>query len=113
MAVIYHLTDMITWSEALEKGLYRVASLETEGFIHCSTAEQVMDIANGIYRNRPELIMLQIETDLLESRVVYENLEGGSRMFPHIYGPLPVAAVLDVIELSKGNDGLFARPDEL
>lgn len=69
--------------------------MATEGFIHCSTGEQLPGVARTFYAGREDLILLTIDPELLgEGRLVYEDLYDHGDLFPHIYGPLPVRAVI-------------------
>ncbi len=68
-------------------------SLDDEGFIHCSFANQVQGIANAIYQGRDDVVLLEIDPSRVNADVRVENLEGGEERFPHIYGPLPIDAV--------------------
>ena len=53
------------------------SSLPPEGFIHCSTPEQVIQVANARFRGRTDLLLLTIDTDKVGPEIRYENLEGG------------------------------------
>jgi glutathione S-transferase len=69
-------------------------TLEQEGFIHCSTREQMVDTANRFYGDLDQLVVLTIDPHLVAAPIVYEPpAPGVDGLFPHIYGPLPVAAV--------------------
>jgi uncharacterized protein (DUF952 family) len=99
---IYHLALRDEWSEALESGAgYRRStlgrSLDDEGFIHCSFATQVQMIADLVYRGRHDVVLLVIDPSRVRSEVRVENLDGGEELFPHIYGPLPVDAVVRAV----------------
>lgn len=96
---IYHLALQSDWENALTNscGLYEMSTLGVtlaqQGYIHCSYANQVNRIANFIYRGTPNVILLTIDPAKLLSPVKSENLEGGTELFPHIYGPLNLNAV--------------------
>jgi uncharacterized protein (DUF952 family) len=107
--LIYHIALESDWQKALEKGEYRADSLETEGFIHSSTASQVERTANRFYNGDIGLVLLEIEVEKLPVEVKYEEaLEG--EWFPHIYGPLFLDAVRQVMPFEAGVDGLFHWP---
>lgn len=108
MPRIYHITSAGEAREAKGKGYYLPAAFDREGFIHCSYAGQVAAVANRIFRGRTGLVLLEIDPTLLDSRVVDENLEGGSELFPHIYGRLPMPAVVQIREFPCGGDGTFS-----
>src|SRR6478735_3896349 len=98
MSAIFHVTSETDWAQARRDGEYRLSTrgvtLKDQGFIHCSTAEQVERIANAVYADFDGwLVVLEIQTDRLPVEVRHENLDGGSEPFPHIYGALPVSAV--------------------
>jgi uncharacterized protein (DUF952 family) len=100
---IYHLVSRSTW-EAAPPGPYRVPSLETEGFIHCSNREQVSRSANKFYPNESEMLLLAIDPARLTSELRDEEGRPGE-LFPHIYGPINREAIVEVILLERGTDG--------
>jgi uncharacterized protein (DUF952 family) len=81
------------FDQAIDEEYLRVRSLSSEGFIHCSTLEQVVRIANGMFAGANDLLLLRLNTEMLNSRIVYENLEGGDQQFPHVYGPIERDAI--------------------
>jgi uncharacterized protein (DUF952 family) len=107
MTRIFHLTPAATWADAQRAGAYTADSLATEGFIHCSTAEQVVWVANNRFRGRQDFVLLHIDSGRLSAPVKYENLEGGTQLFPHIYGPLNLDAVIDVAPFQPDERGAF------
>ena len=108
--MIFHITSRAAWESALGAGIYEADSLPTEGFIHCSTAEQYVWVANQRFRGRQDLVLLHIDPARLRSEVRYENLEGGATLFPHVYGVIPIGAVLNVTPFLPGTDGTFRDP---
>jgi uncharacterized protein (DUF952 family) len=104
---IFHIASAAAWKAARAAGSYAPESLATEGFIHCSTAEQFIWVANQRFVGRTDLVLLHIDPAKLAADVVYENLEGGTRLFPHVYGPIPLGAVILVSPLMPGPDGRF------
>lgn len=102
---IYHITSNEEWSYQFPLGTYTPANFLKDGFIHCSTKAQFQPVANRFYRGQSGLVILEIDPAKLDQRVVYENLEGGSELFPHIYSPLPISAVEKVYTL-------FVNPDQ-
>ena len=94
---IYHLATLADWKQAQATGAYTTStlgrSLEEEGFIHACRHDQVPMIRDRYYADVSEpLVVLEIETELLDSEVRDEQV--GDEVFPHIYGPLPVSAVV-------------------
>jgi uncharacterized protein (DUF952 family) len=98
---LFHLTTQAAWEAARPTGEYRADSLKTEGFIHLSTAAQWRRSAARFFRGQKGLVLLELRGDGLDVR--FEPADG--EHFPHLYGPLPVAAVRDVFELEVGDDG--------
>jgi uncharacterized protein (DUF952 family) len=110
VAIITHFTHRSDWDNAAESGFYTAPSLETQGFIHCSTPEQVTAVANRIAGDWDDIILIWIDEEKVEHKIVYENLEGGTTLFPHIYGVLNLDAVTKVTEFPKDSNGKFALP---
>lgn len=92
MATIFHVTTHHEWALALRRGRHEAPSLMAAGFIHCSNGDQVTRVANSIFRGMHGLVLLHIAVDRLTSPVVYENLDNGAELFPHVYGPIDLAA---------------------
>ena len=112
MESIYHLAVEAEWSEAIESGgpysrSTRGKSLVDEGFIHCSLASQVGAIADVVYRGRSDVMLLVIDPLLVPVEIRLENTEGGEDLFPHIYGELPLAAVVRAESVTLKDDGTF------
>lgn len=99
MPIIYHVTTAAEWNAAKQKGFYEAASLKEEGFIHCSQEHQVADILGRYFTDKTGLVKLVIDTDKLTSRFVFDWSTSIRDTFPHIYGPLNVDAVIDVIAI--------------
>ena len=111
MPTIFHITTREAWERAKPEGSYRPERFAAEGFIHCSTREQVVGVADARFRGRRGLVLLCIDTERVDAEIVYENLEGGRELFPHIYGALNARAVVDVLEFEPGEDGRFKFPE--
>ena len=116
--MIFHITSPRAWDEAQQNGVYRAESLATEGFIHCSTLSQVLPVAENFYKGQSGLILLAIEPTLLSSDLKWEPPSGGTPprgvpdgdLFPHIYGPINLDAVVNVAEFRPGANGRFQIP---
>ena len=96
---IFHIAKVTDWEAAQVAGEYRVStlgrSLEQEGFLHASFAGQWPAVHDAFYAGLDEpLVLLEIDAGLLGVPVVVEAPPGTDEEFPHIYGPLPVAAVV-------------------
>ena len=78
---------------------------EIDNFIHCSYPDQVAPVAHRFYAGEPDLILLEIDIQKLSYPLVDENLEGGSELFPHIYGELPVDEIGRVYAFQYDDQG--------
>lgn len=107
MKYIYHIATRETWSAARASGSYRAESLSLEGFIHCSTPEQLIGVANELYTGQEGLVLLEIDPAKIPAEIRYEDCYDTGQALPHIYGPLPVPSVMRVIDFSPDNDGRF------
>jgi uncharacterized protein (DUF952 family) len=105
MPTIYHLVLRRVWEQNADEP-YQTDSLATEGFIHCSFAQQVTASANRFYAAAADLLLLHIDADRLTS-TLREEASGTGEVFPHIYGPLNRDAVAAVEPLKRGPDGLW------
>jgi uncharacterized protein (DUF952 family) len=111
--MIFHITTVDEADAAVRSGSYAPQAFEAEGFIHCSYPRQVCAVAARLFAGRSDLVLLEIDRARLTCRIVDENLEGGAERFPHVYGRLPVSAIVAVHPFPCGADGRFALPDAL
>ncbi|MGA5320348.1 DUF952 domain-containing protein [Streptomyces seoulensis] len=100
---ILHLTERALWEEACEQGSYEVSTrgrtLAEVGYIHCSTRAQLPRVAAFLYGEEPgrdDLVVLVVDPALLDAPLRYEAMPPAGEEFPHVYGALPVSAVVDV-----------------
>ena len=99
MPIIYHVTTASEWKEAKQKGFYETPSLKEEGFIHCSQPEQVPGVLERYFSGKTELVKLVIDTDKLTSQFIYDWSPSIADTFPHVYGPINVDAVIEVVAI--------------
>lgn len=92
--MIYHVTDVKKWAAALDFGRYEAPSLHSEGFIHTSKKEQVAAVLQRYYSNTKDLLLLHIDESHLTSPLRYELAPSVNELFPHIYGPINLEAVV-------------------
>lgn len=107
---IFHIATVADWEAARASGAYttstRGRTLAEEGFIHASRAEQVAPVFERYYADAGEpLVLLVVDPDLLGSEVRVEPV--GDDTYPHVYGPIDPAAVVEVLAL--GADGTPGR----
>jgi uncharacterized protein (DUF952 family)/2'-5' RNA ligase len=111
VATIYHITSPADWEQGRQAGEYttstRGKTLAEVGFLHPSTATQVLPVAGFIHLDDPDepLVVLVIDTGKLASPIKHDQVPGWTEPFPHIYGPLNADAVVQVIPLEPGPDG--------
>jgi uncharacterized protein (DUF952 family) len=103
--VIFHITTRAEWEAAKRAGEYTAPSLETEGFIHLSQRHQVAGVANAVYRGVPDLVLLSVDPERVAAPLRYEHGVHADERFPHLYGPLELSAVVDVLPFPEGTDG--------
>ncbi|MET8685519.1 DUF952 domain-containing protein [Streptomyces sp. NPDC004732] len=103
MTRLLHITERALWDAAREAGAYEMSTrgktLSEVGFIHCSLPEQLSGVAEflyGGYEGPDDLVVLAIDSERLTAPVRFEAPRPGGVEFPHIYGPLPVDAVVEV-----------------
>lgn len=108
--MILHIAHRTDWEAALAAGEYRLDTLDSEGFIHCSTPQQVLGPANEFYRGQSGLVLLVIDPHRLTARLVFEDCYETGTAFPHIYGPLNLDAVSKVVPFPPRPDGTFDLP---
>ena len=113
MEPLLHITSRAAWQAARRAGSYRADSLASEGFIHCSTAAQVLTPANALFQGQPDLLLLVIDPARLSARIVWEDCYDAGQEFPHVYGPLELEAVLTTVLFPAGPDGRFSLPPDL
>lgn len=108
--MILHICSEKAWEEAKVSGFYEAESLKSQGFIHCSKAEQIVKVANFNFRNQKDLILLLIDDKKVIPEIKYED-GGSGELYPHIYGQLNLDAVLSTTKFPCNPDGNFSLPD--
>jgi uncharacterized protein (DUF952 family) len=115
MTELFHLTERTTWEAAQPAHQYRTSTrgvtLEQQGFIHCSLRHQLRAVAEFIYGDADDLVVLVIDSDRLTAPVRYEIPEPGAEQYPHIHGPLPTEAVTAVLPVARDTAGRLLLPD--
>lgn len=115
MTPVAHITTRAAWAAALAAGEYMAPSLGTQGFIHASRpdAGQLLAVADFLYRGHPDLVVLLIAPERLHPELRWEEFEPGSDLFPHLYGPVNLDAVVAVLDFPPEPDGTFRLPGPL
>jgi len=111
MTELFHLADRRQWEAAQAAGRYEVSTrgktLREVGFIHCSQRHQVRPVADAIFADADDLVLLTIDGDRVPAPIRYEGPD-----FPHIYGPLPVAAVVAAVPVHRDEAGRLDLPTD-
>ena len=104
----FKVVDASEWAAAQLSGGYEGSAVDlADGYIHLSTADQLVETVRKHYAGRQDLLLLTVDLNGLGRTLVWEPSRGGA-LFPHIYGPLPVAAVTATRAFSVGADGAMA-----
>lgn len=90
---VHHLATSADWENRSSRH-YEPAGLVDEGFIHLCTRDQLPGVVERYYQGRDDLVLLTVRTDRLDARLVWEDTTDSGERFPHLYGPLTLAAVL-------------------
>jgi uncharacterized protein (DUF952 family) len=102
--VIFHILTPPEWERAQQVREIAPESLAVEGFVHCSTAAQVDGVIERFYADAGELVVVEVDPELLDADLRWEppahpdgsadtDADAADR-FPHVYGPIPLAAVV-------------------
>jgi uncharacterized protein (DUF952 family) len=103
--IVYKIVAAKDWAEAEAAGVFGGASVDrADGFIHFSTSEQALETAAKWFAGRGDLTLAAIDADALGSDLRWEPSRGGA-LFPHLYGSLPMSAVIWSRPLPLGPDG--------
>ena len=103
--LIYKILTADAWSAAKAAGAFEGSPVDhADGYIHFSTGDQVPETARRHFAGQAGLVLLTVETAGLAGALRWEPSRGGD-LFPHLYGPLPIAAVTDARAIGLGADG--------
>lgn len=114
--MILHIIGRDEWARAKAAGAHRPASLDDQGFAHCSDPGTVHLPARALFAGRTDLLLLEIDPSRVAAPVRWEPAVPPHPVplcFPHVYGPIPVAAVVGVHDFPPGADGTFPLPASL
>jgi uncharacterized protein (DUF952 family) len=116
--LIYHITTQSAWATAQATGQVETESLSSEGFIHCSRQGQLLAVADRFFPGASGLIVLGVNEEAVAPWLVNEGPAGPGEpfaqdVFPHVYGPIPISAVVAAAPLDAGVDGHFVWPVDL
>ena len=111
MTTIYKICERALWQEAERLGAFHGAPVDLrDGFIHFSTASQVAATAALHFAGAEDLVLIAVDAQALGGALRFETSRGGA-LFPHLYGFLPLTAVLWTKPLPLGADGRHVFPE--
>jgi uncharacterized protein (DUF952 family) len=111
--MIFKICPKSLWEEAVAARVFYGAPVDlADGFIHFSTATQVAETARRHFAGQHDLVLVTVEAAGLGPALKWEKSRGGEP-FPHLYGPLPISAVMRTDPLPLGPDGEHAFPADL
>jgi len=103
---VYKLLGRDEWAAAQAGGVFEGSGVDlADGYIHFSAADQARETAAKYFAGRDDLVLLSVDADAFGAAMKWETSRGGA-LFPHLYGSLPVASVIEARALALGEDGL-------
>jgi uncharacterized protein (DUF952 family) len=112
VSLLYKIMSKQEWETAQAHGIYEGSEVDLkDGFIHLSAAHQVRATAQKHFANRTDLLLVSVLEKNLGKNLKWEVSRGGD-LFPHIYGPLQLSAISEVIPLPLVN-GVHQFPEGL
>jgi uncharacterized protein (DUF952 family) len=114
--MLYRIAEPADWARAGQTGFFVSADLAAEGFIHASELYQVVETAQRYYPGRPDLLLLELDEAVLQAAGVAVRREWVARRgqyFAHVFGPVPLAAVVRAFAFAPAADGRFQLPPAL
>ncbi|MCV9998898.1 DUF952 domain-containing protein [Pararhizobium sp. YC-54] len=110
-SIIYKIVPATLWQDARDSGEFKGAAVDlTDGFIHFSTAEQARETAARHFAGQDGLLLIAVDGEKLGEALVYETSRGGA-LFPHLYAPLSLTAVVWEKPLPLDSDGNHIFPE--
>jgi uncharacterized protein (DUF952 family) len=110
---IYKICPRTLWQAAEKAGRFDGASIDlTDGYIHFSSGKQARETAKRHFAGMDDLLLIAVDAEALGEKLRWEPSRGGEP-FPHLYGSLPISAVLRVVELPRDADGTHVFPADI
>src|SRR5438105_1071185 len=110
-ALIYKICSTRDWLAAEQGGALHGAGVDLEdGYIHLSAPGQVVETAEKHFAGEGDLVLVAVDSAALGAALRWEPARGGA-LFPHLYGPLRLDAVVWTRPLRLGPDGRHVVPE--
>lgn len=113
--MIYHLCSRAEAERAIAEGAYEPSSIEAEGFIHFSTAAQLLGVAERFYPDLADPVLLAVDETTPENAALvrFEAVPDSDQTFPHYYAPLTADRICAVIPFPRDKAGRYSLPQEV
>jgi glutathione S-transferase len=102
---LFHVVLPEDWEAAQRAGNYpwstRGMTRDEVGFVHLSYEHQWHGVLKRFYADRPDAFALVLDSERLGAEVREEPAEEGGELFPHLYGPLPLDAVVAISDVGR------------
>ncbi|MDF1778500.1 MAG: DUF952 domain-containing protein [Rhizobiaceae bacterium] len=109
--IIYKIAEEPLWQQAEKSGVFKGAPIDVkDGYIHFSTGDQVAQTAALHFAGQSDLVLVAVDGARLGNALLYEESRGGA-LFPHLYGPLPLSAVVWSKPLMLDDNNKHILPD--
>lgn len=107
----YKVLTADQWAGFEADGVFAGAPVDlADGYIHLSTAEQVTETVDRHFAGQGDLHVCAVDLSAVASAVCWEPSRGGA-LFPHLYAPLPISAIIAHAPLARGTGGAVVLPD--
>ena len=111
-SMIYKISTRIEWDAAQAAGVFQGAPIDlADGFIHFSTKDQVAVTTAKYFAGQTDLILAGIDDTILGDALIYEHSPSRGELFPHLYSPLSMKAILWTKPITLGEDGVHILPN--
>lgn len=107
---LYKVLPQSEWRVAEADGVFRGSGIDhIDGFIHLSSPEQVVETVEKHFAGQRDLLLVAVGAQSLGATLRWERSRGDD-LFPHVYGEIPLTAVVEVVPLPLGSDGKHEFP---
>ena len=110
--MILHCMKEKEWNKAKNKKIFGKKDLKKFGFIHCSTIEYFWRVAPNFKDVKEPLVLICIDENKLNSEIKYEDSDNCGRYYPHIYGEINMASVVQVLPFLRDDNGNYIKNPE-
>ena len=109
--MIFHFVEKRVFEDNLKDGYYINPTLETRGFIHSVTKENMSIIAERYLESIEPIVILIIDDKKISAKIIYEESKGIT--YPHIYGKIEENAIIRVLPMLKNENNQFIMNEEI